>query len=148
VACAPAAVDREVILARAQATERGMEGVLDSTLRRWFTPAALDRGDHPGVEHARRSLLSLDPLAFADGWRAIADHDVTDQLHRLDLPVTCLAGTQDVSSPPDQVRVIADHVEAARFVVIDAPHIAYLEQPAAVASAVAEHLDAWRASTR
>jgi 3-oxoadipate enol-lactonase len=140
VACAPAAVDRDVILARADLAEAGMEGALDSTLRRWFTPAALAQPGHPGVEYSRASLLALDPLAFADGWRAIAGHDAVDRLHELDLPVTCLAGTHDVSSPPDQVRVIADGVDGARFVQIDAPHIAYLEEPAAVAAVITEHL--------
>lgn len=142
VACAPAAVDPDIMLARAEAAEAGMAAVVDSTLRRWFTAAALAEPGHAGVAHARASLLALDPLAFADGWRAIAGHDAVARLSELRLPVTCLAARQDVSAPPDAVQVIADHVEGARFVTIDGPHIAYLEQPASVAAVLAEHLAA------
>jgi 3-oxoadipate enol-lactonase len=142
VACAPAAVDRRVILARAELAERGMEGAVESTLQRWFTPGALAQPAHPGVDYSRASLLALDPHAFADGWRAIAAHDVVDRLGELDLPTTCLAGTYDVSSPPEQVQVIAEGVKGSRYVQIDAPHIAYLEQPAAVAAVITEHLAA------
>lgn len=140
VACAPAAVDPAVMLARAEAAEQGMAGVLDSTLERWFTPAALADPRHAGVAFARRTLLALDPFAFADGWRAIAGHDVTARLGDLHLPVTALAGRQDVSAPPEQVRKIADGVEGAHYVEVDGPHMAYLENPGAVAAEITAHL--------
>lgn len=140
VACAPASVDRDVVLARAEAAEGGMAGVLDSTLQRWFTATALATPGHPGVAYARSTLLGLDPDAFADGWRAIAGLDVTDRLATLDLPVTCLAGEQDVSAPPEEVRKIANGISGARFVLVEGPHMAFLEQPALVADAIREHL--------
>ena len=146
VACAPAAVNRDVILARAEAAEAGMDGVLASTLERWFTSAALADPAHPGVAYSRASLRALDPHAFADGWRAIADHDVTARLAELDLPVTCLAGRQDVSSPPEQVQMIADGVKGAQFLAIDGPHMAYLEHPSAVAGVIRDHLARARAA--
>lgn len=139
-ACAPATVDPAVMLGRAGSAEAGMAGVVDSTLARWFTPAALEAPGHPGVAYSRSSLLGLDPLAFADGWRAIAGHDARPALGRLRLPLTCLAGSRDVSAPPEQVREVARGVAGARYVVIDAPHIAYLEEPAAVAAVISEHL--------
>src|SRR5579875_371679 len=108
VACAPATVDPEVVLARAAAAEElGMAGVLDSTLARWFTPDALADPAHPGVAYARATLSALDPRRFADRWRAIAGLDVASRLWTLDLPVTCLAGEKDVSAPPRAVEQVA-----------------------------------------
>jgi 3-oxoadipate enol-lactonase len=144
VACAPAKVDPKLILTRAEAVEAGgMNEVLESTLARWFTPSALAaETDHPGVAFSRETLGAIDPLAFADGWRAIAGHNVLDRLHELRVPVTCLAGANDVSVPPDQVREIAENTPGATFTVIDAPHMAYLEEPELVAQVITDHLAA------
>src|SRR5262245_27717392 len=50
LACTGAAVDREAMLRRAaEVEEKGMAGVLDETLRRWFPEAVLATSpDHPG----------------------------------------------------------------------------------------------------
>lgn len=141
VACAPAKVDPDVILARAEAAEAGgMAAVVPSTLERWFTPAALADPRNAAVNFSRTTLLALDPYAFADGWRAIAGHDVTGRLGDLQLPVTALAGRADVSAPPAQVRQISDGVAGAHYVEVDGPHMAYLENPTAVAAEIIAHL--------
>ncbi|HVB06266.1 MAG TPA: alpha/beta hydrolase [Acidimicrobiales bacterium] len=140
VACSGAAADPATMAARAAAAERGMAGVLDETLTRWFTPEALSRRHHPGVERARQALLAMDPFAFADGWRAIGGHDVAARLGELDLPLTCLAGRRDLAAPPERLLAIAEAVSGARFVVLEAPHIVHLEEPEAFATAIAAHL--------
>jgi 3-oxoadipate enol-lactonase len=142
VACSGAFADPDTMLDRARAAESGMAGVLEETLRRWFTPGAFARADHPGVQRARDSLLQMDPLAFADGWRAIAGHDVRDRLGELKVPLTCVAGSKDLAAPPERLLAIAEAVEGSRFVVLDAPHIVQLEEPAAFRQAIEEHLQA------
>ncbi len=142
VACSGAFADPETMARRAAAAEGGMAGVLDETLVRWFTPEALAQRDHPGVARARETLLAMDPLAFADGWRAIAGHDVRARLGELALPVTCLAGRRDLAAPPERLLAIAEAVEGARFVVLDAPHIVQLEEPEAFREAIQSHLAA------
>lgn len=142
VACTGAAANREVMLARASMAEaEGMAGVLQSTLERWFTPTALAMGDeHPGVAYALRTLLALDPAAFADGWRAIAGHDVRDRLPLIRARVTALAGAQDAASPLSRSEEIAERVPGARLTVLDGPHMMHLERPDAFATAVRAHL--------
>lgn len=143
VACTGASADPAVMEQRAADAEvRGMEGVLDVTLTRWFTPAALAEEGHPGVAYARERLLALAPEAFADGWRAIATHDVIAQLPRIGVPVTALAGSHDSASPLARSRLIADRVRGARFAEIDGPHMMPLERPEAFGSVLADHL-AW-----
>src|SRR2546423_5053787 len=87
VACTGAAVEPGGMLERAAEVEaRGIHGVLETTLERWFTPAALAAvPEHPGVAYARRTLLALDPGSFADGWRAIAGHDVRARLGEIEV---------------------------------------------------------------
>jgi 3-oxoadipate enol-lactonase len=142
IACTGAAADRQTMLGRAADAERGgMKEVLETTMRRWFTPTALARRpDHPGVAYARRTLLALDPASFADGWRAMAGHDLRDRLAGIGAPTTCIAGSQDAASPIARTRAVADGVPNSRFRVLDGPHMMHLENPAGFSDAVREHL--------
>ena len=83
-ACTGASADPATMAQRAADAETlGMAGVLDVTLRRWFTePLLAVEPEHPGVAYARRTLLALDPHCFADGWRAIGGHDAVARLAR------------------------------------------------------------------
>jgi 3-oxoadipate enol-lactonase len=143
LACTAAAVDPQVMLARAAAAERGgMAAVLDQTMARWFTPAALALDPLPApVEYARSTLLALDPLSFARAWRAIAWHDLRARLGAVRVPVTCIAGTADASAPLAIMRDLCARISGAALAVLDGPHMLPLERPAEFADAVREHLD-------
>jgi 3-oxoadipate enol-lactonase len=148
LACTTAAVERDAMLERATLTEaQGVAPMVGTTLARWFAPATLAaRPEHPGVAYARGSLLALDAKAFADGWRAIAEHDLLARLPELTIPVTCLAGEHDVSTPPSVMEAIRERVPASRFVVEDCAHMVHLERPREFARAVREHLE-WASSS-
>jgi pimeloyl-ACP methyl ester carboxylesterase len=143
VCCTGARSDPETMEGRAQAAEReGMEGVLQVTLERWFTPEFLaHEPEEDAVAYARRTLLALDPAAFADGWRAIAGHDALARLGEIAVPTTALAGSADSASAPSRTREIAERVPGARYVELEGPHMMSLEHPRELAAAIAEHLD-------
>jgi 3-oxoadipate enol-lactonase len=150
IACTGAAASSATMEQRAVAAERGgMAGVLDDTLSRWFTAEALARTPAaPGVEYARRTLLGLDPAAFAAGWRAIGTHDVAARLPELQMPVTAVAGSQDAASPVARSEEIATQVRNGRLVVVDgAPHMIQLENPERMSREIADHLAWAQAST-
>ena len=142
VACTGAFVNPAVMQERAEAAERrGMEGVVDETLERWFTAAALEaQPPHSGVELARRTLLALDRHAFADGWRAIAGHDARGRLALISAPVTCVAASDDPVGTPERVKEMADGIRGSSMVVIPGPHMIHLERPAEFGAVVADHL--------
>jgi 3-oxoadipate enol-lactonase len=141
VACSSARADREVLQRRAEMVEQvGMGGVLDETLRRWFTPAALDDPDHPGVRYARERLLADRAEDFAAAWRAMSQHDVLDHLGRIRVPVTAIAGEQDAASPIEALRAIAEGVANGRLVVLPGPHMLQLEEPGRLTEAIEAHL--------
>jgi 3-oxoadipate enol-lactonase len=141
VACTGAAVHREAMLRRAAEVDaKGMDGVLAETLERWFTPQALAAPQHAGVEYARGTLLALDARSFADGWRAIATHDVRGRLAEIDAPTTCILGTADPVGTRERLEEVANGVRHGRLVEIEGPHMLHLEQPAAFARALQDHL--------
>ena len=143
VCCTGARADPATMEGRARAAERdGMEGVLQETLERWFTPGLLAlESEHPGVTYARRTLLALEASAFADGWRAIGGHDALERLGEIAVPTTSLAGSSDSASAASRSREIAERVPGARFVEIDGPHMMQLENPLELGAQIAAHLN-------
>jgi pimeloyl-ACP methyl ester carboxylesterase len=127
---------------RAETTEKiGMAGMLDSTLQRWFTPAARELVGHPGIAYARQRLLSDSPQSFAAAWRALAAVDTAQHLHRIAAPTTVLHAEQDASVSLERNQAMAAAIPGARLKVIPGPHMVHLEQPQEFEAAVSEHLD-------
>lgn len=143
LACTSAATDPAALEERARAAETtGMAGVLDATLERWFSPPALAAPDHPGVGYARRRLLAADPRVFADAWRALGRHQMTDALPGIAVPVTAVAGAGDRAAPVGNLRRIAEGVPRGRLTVVEGPHMLQLESAPALAGVIENHL-AW-----
>lgn len=137
-----ARIPRQVMLDRADETEQcPVDELADETLRRWFSGEELARGEaSSAVAYARGRLLATDPFAIADTWRAIAEHDVLDDLSALAMPVTCIAGDADVSTPLPAVETIAAAIPGAELVVMDGPHMGFLESPEVFTAIVRRHM--------
>ena len=118
-----------------------MEGTLLSTLERWFTEEALERGDHPGVEYVRRRWLSDDPEIVAQYWEAMAEHDLHVELRTVRVPVTVLAGTRDQASPVAAAQEMARSLLVSRLRTCAGPHLVHLECPVDFAREVSKHLE-------
>lgn len=141
IACTGASAEPAKMTARAEAAEAGgMEAVLEATLARWFTPTALTRVGHPGVAYAREMLLGLDPMAFAEGWRAIAGHDARVGLRTAAPELTVIAGRDDAAAPVARCAEIVELAPQARLVVLPGPHMLPLERGEEFTSAVRRHL--------
>jgi pimeloyl-ACP methyl ester carboxylesterase len=141
-ACGSAAAGAEACLQRAEQTrDSGMEGVLVSTLERWFSPQALATEGHPGVAYARRRLLADDPATFAGYWEAMAEHDLTSSMETVRVPVTVIAATADAAVPVSVMADLADRIPGARLETIDGPHMVPLEDAAGFAALVTRHLE-------
>lgn len=139
--CTKPVADPHAMLARAEATERlGMGPLVEETLRRWFTSAAVDQLSHPGVTYARDRLVADDPAVIAAYWRAMADHDVRSELRRLRHPVTVVSGRHDVTTNPQADAEFAAGFACGRQDVCDGPHLLSLEAPSEMVAAVERHL--------
>ncbi|KAA9107721.1 alpha/beta fold hydrolase [Microbacterium rhizomatis] len=134
---------------RAETTERlGMEGMLASTLERWFVPEARELGaGHPGIAYATQRLLSDDPASFAAAWRALGDADFGRRLGELSMPITVLHAASDASVSLERNEKLAADIPGARLIVIPGSHMVHLAEPDLFAEAVSDHLD-WVARVR
>ena len=129
------AVSSPVYLQRAKAAlAGGMASTADSTLQRWFTPAALAQ-DAPFVRYARERLLTDDPEDFAAAWRALAGLDTLVRLGEIRVPAKVIAGEVDLSTPPAVMEELAARIPEASFnVVPNGPHMLSLERPQELAA--------------
>lgn len=126
---------------RAEASLKGMQGMLDSTLTRWF-PAPVLAANPPAVEACRAWLLADDPVVFSWGWEAIGGLAYGERIRNIKLPALVLRGSVDASSQRETMQAMAKLLPRARYVEIEgAGHVAPLEQPAAFSALLREFLE-------
>ncbi|WP_018238220.1 3-oxoadipate enol-lactonase [Ensifer sp. BR816] len=110
----------------------GIEAIADSVLERWFTPA-FRRPENVAFAGYRNMLIRQPVPGYVATCSAIRDADYTEAASGIAVPVLCVVGDQDGSTPPDLVRSTAGLIPGARFEVIrDAGHIPCVEQPEAL----------------
>ena len=122
-----------------QVSVSGTPVMVTGSAERWFGPGFLDRNPDVGS-----SLLQALQQTEADGYiqvcGALADFDVRDRLAEIGAPVLAVAGSHDVTTPPESLRAIADGVRHGRFVELaGVAHLAPAEAPDAVSALLRQH---------
>jgi len=120
------------------AESKGMAGLLDSTLERWFTEP-FRKKNSPELQKIR-TLIERTPVAgYVGCGRAIMGLNTTARLKDIRLPLLAITGEQDGAAPG--TKHIGETVPGAKFVNIpQASHIANVEQPEAFNRALREFL--------
>jgi pimeloyl-ACP methyl ester carboxylesterase len=81
------------------------------------------------VELTRRMLAECDPDTAREAIEPLLGVDLTNQLHRIDLPTLVVGGTSDLLTPPAEARRIAAAIVGARLVLMPrAGHMLMLER--------------------
>ena len=121
-------------------TNDGIASISDQILERWFMPAYRDPGNADFVGYsAMLERTTVD--GYAGTCAALRDADLTESTRALKVPVLCIVGDQDRSTPPDLVRSTADLIQGARFEIVnDAGHLPCIEQPAVTAALIRNFL--------
>ncbi|WP_176082625.1 3-oxoadipate enol-lactonase [Martelella sp. HB161492] len=116
----------------------GIAGLVDVTMERWFT-AAFRRPDNAVIAGLSTMLVRQSLKGYVATCMAIRDADYRDVAPTISVPVLCLVGDEDSSTPPDVVKATAAAIPGAGFVVIDgAGHIPCIERPEFYAGLVAD----------
>jgi len=107
----------------------GIESIADAVLERWFTPAFAEA--HPElIARMRAQLVATPPEGYIGCCEAIAAMDLTGDLPQITAPTLVLAAEQDLATPPEHGRQIAELIPGARFQTVSpGAHIATVERP-------------------
>ena len=126
----------------AQVRAEGVEGLVEPTLERWFTPAY--REAHPErVAWVMEMFRSTPSDGYAGCCDALAEYDVSERLAAITAPTLVVAGADDPGTPPSVGQAMVESIPGSRLEVIDdAAHIANVAQPQAFSAAVRRHLAA------
>jgi len=119
----------------------GIASMADAILERWFTKDfhANRKAELAGY---RNMLTRQAPEGYANTCAAIRDADFTALAPNIKVPVLCIVGDQDGSTPPELVKSTADLIPGSEFEVIaGAGHIPCVEQPAALAELLASFIN-------
>ncbi|MGC1300766.1 MAG: carboxymuconolactone decarboxylase family protein, partial [Caulobacteraceae bacterium] len=89
------------------------------------------------ADSLRATLLAVSGPGYAACGAAIRDMDLRPRLADIAVPTLVIGGERDVSTPfADHGRLIGEGTPGARTVLLDAAHLAQVEQPSAFAAAV------------
>jgi 3-oxoadipate enol-lactonase len=107
---------------------------------RWLTPAFA--AEHPDARAKLRAMLtSADPAGYAACCGAIERMDLRADLGRITAPTLVISGADDLATPVEHQRLIAEAIPGARHEILSpAAHVAAVEQADAVNRLIEEHL--------
>lgn len=121
--------------------EKGLAGIVDGTMERWFTPDFRTRAPQT-IARMTEMLLSTPVDGYIACCEAVRDMDHRDLLARISAPTLILAGGRDPATTVSDGEYLRDHIKGARLSVIDAAHISNIEQPEEFRRIVLEFLGA------
>ena len=122
------------------ASENGMEGVVDATIERWFTPA-FQESDPAAIAKVRSMILGTPVSGFVGCCKAIQAMDQRETIQAITAQTMVLVGADDPATTPDHAREIQERIAGAHLTVLpDAAHLANIEQEALFDNAVLSFL--------
>ncbi len=118
----------------------GTEALTASAPARWFTPAFTAS---PATTELVQDLRRTDRHGYAACCEALAGYDLRAELARISAPTLVIAGCRDPATPPAHARELADGIpDAGLLELANAAHLAPVEQPEAVLTALLGHFSA------
>jgi 3-oxoadipate enol-lactonase len=111
------------------AAKEGMEGLVESTISRWFTQESV-AANIPILDKVRAMIRSTDQVGHAGCCQALKTLAFGARLEEINIPTMIVGGENDKGAPPEALAAAAAAIPGARHAVIpDAGHISNLENP-------------------
>ena len=129
--------EERIAIARSQ----GIPGLVDGTIKRWFTEPFIRRA--PGdIEKVRAMILGTGVEGYVACASAIRDMAQTTMLLSITAPTLVLTGRQDPATTVAHATVLHRVIAGSRLVILDdAAHLSNIEQPEAFNGALRGFLD-------
>ena len=139
--CTSAQLGPPEMWAQRAATVRaeGVEAIADAGLERWLTAGFRER-EPEATAQVRAMLVATPAEGYASACAAIEHMDLVPQLRTIAAPTLVIAGREDPATPPEHGERIAAGIPGARLELVDAAHLATIEQPRAMTELIAGHL--------
>lgn len=122
-----------------EALDKGMLGLIEPTLQRWFTPAFCASND-PRLQNIAAMIGRTDQRGYAACCQVLETTRLEPMLPAIDKPTLILVGSQDPSTPPVRGDELAEAIPGSKVVTLEASHVPSVELPDQFAAAVTRFL--------
>ena len=124
-------------IARAQ----GIAGLVDGTIKRWFTAPFIERAPQE-IEKVRQMILGTNLDGYIACGSAVRDMAQSTMLLKIKTPTLVLSGRDDPACNVDQGTVLHRLIDHSKMVIIEqAAHLSNIEQPEVFNRTVREFID-------
>jgi 3-oxoadipate enol-lactonase len=114
--------------ARIEAVRKGgTKSIAAATIERWFT-ARFRESDPKTVERIRKTLESTNTEGYIGCCEALRDADFREETAAIRTPTLVISATHDQATPPTDGKFLTKQIPGARYVELDAAHLANIEQ--------------------
>jgi len=120
--------------------EGGMQGISDSVMERWFSIKF--RSENPvKVSGCKNMLERMPPLGYIKTVEAIRDADLTALAKQIKISSLCVVGSEDKSTPPEEVKNLAELIEGSRYEVIKGSgHMPCIDNPTVLSKLIIDFI--------
>ena len=119
--------------------EKGLAAIVDANMERSFTKEFRDRNPQ-AMARMREMFLATKSEGYIGCGEGIRDMDHRPLLAKVGAPTLAIAGKHDPATPLEANEFIRQHIAGAQIAVLDAAHIANVEQPQIYADTVLKFL--------
>ena len=114
--------------ARIEAVRKaGTKSIAAATMERWFTASFRER-EPQTVQRIQNTLENTDTEGYIACCEVLRDTDLRDQVASISVPTLVISATHDPAAPPTDGKFLAKQIAGARYVELDAAHLANIEQ--------------------
>ncbi len=121
------------------ARSNGMAVLAGPMMERWFTKEFRERSP-AAVARIKDMFAQTNIEGFLGCCEGIRDMDHRPLLPKIKTPTLVIAGWFDIATPPAMNEFIQTEIPGSQFKLLDAPHMANVEQPQAYTDAVLRFL--------
>ena len=123
------------------ARTQGIAGLVDGTIKRWFTAPFIERAPKD-IEKVRQMILGTNVDGYMACGSAVRDMAQSTMLLKIKTPTLVLSGRYDPACTVEQGTVLHRLIDGSKMVVLeDAAHLSNIEQAAAFNRTVREFID-------
>ena len=112
-----------------QVKKDGMASIADMVMKVWFSENFHQNRPNE-LSGYKMMLANSNPIGYVQACNALKNNDLTKEVHKINVPTLCFAGTVDGSTPPDLVKAMADKIPNSKYILIEGVgHIPCVEAP-------------------
>ena len=123
------------------AATAGIPGLVDGTVKRWFTAPFIERAP-ADIAKVRAFILGTGTEGYVACASAVRDMAQTTMLLKIKAPTLVMTGRQDPACTVDQATVLHRMIYGSQMLILeDAAHLSNIEQPQAFNAALRSFID-------